>query len=97
MTGWNEDNFLERLLAQAQQQYGADRGPCPDAETLCAVMEGAAPAPLRQLVLEHVRHCPDCAFLQSRLLNFEAGASPEPEAVWKETHPLRYGNSCSSM
>ena len=85
MTGWNEDNFLERLLAKAREQHGADRGPCPDAETLCSVLEGDVPAPLRQFVVEHVRHCPDCAVLESRLLNFEAGASPEPEAVWKET------------
>jgi hypothetical protein len=85
MTAWNEDNFLEKLLALARQASSAEREPCPDAEVLCAVLEGEAPAPLRQLVLEHVRHCPDCAFLQSRLLNFAAGASPEPEAVWGET------------
>jgi len=85
MTAWNEDNFLEELLALARQASGAERGTCPDAEVLCAVLEGEAPAPLRQLVLEHVRHCPECAFLQSRLLNFAAGASPEPEAVWGET------------
>ena len=85
MTSWNEDNFLEKLLAQARQQHGAARGSCPDAETLCAVLEGTAPAQLRQIVIEHLRHCPDCAALQNRLLNFEAGSSPEPEAVWKET------------
>jgi hypothetical protein len=85
MTGWNEDNFLERLLAQVRQQRGAERDPCPDAETLCAVLEGEAPAPLRELVTEHLRHCADCAELQNRLLNFDAGTSPEPEAVWKET------------
>jgi hypothetical protein len=84
MTGWNEDNFLERLLAQVRQKRGAERGPCPDAETLLAVLEGEASAPLREQVTEHLRQCPDCAELQSRLLNFEAGASPEPEAVWKE-------------
>jgi hypothetical protein len=85
MNGWNENNFLERLLAQVRQQRGAERDPCPDAETLCAVLEGEAPAPLRKQVIEHLRHCADCAELQSRLLNFDAGASPEPEAVWKET------------
>jgi hypothetical protein len=85
MTGWNEDNFLERLLAQVRQQRGAERDPCPDAETLCAVLEGEAPAPLRELVTEHLRHCPECAELQNRLLNFDVGTSPEPEAVWKET------------
>lgn len=85
MTGWNEDNFLERLLAQVRQQRSAKRDPCPDAETLCAVLEGEAPALLREQVTEHLRHCPDCADLQSRLLNFDTGTSPEPEAVWKET------------
>jgi hypothetical protein len=85
MTGWNEDNFLEQLLAQARQEGGAQRDPCPDAETLCAVLEGEAPAPLREQVTDHLGHCRDCASLQGRLLNFEAGSSPEPEAVWKET------------
>ena len=85
MTDWNEDNFLERLLAQARQQGGLERDPCPDAETLCAVLEGEAPALLREQVREHLKHCPNCAALESRLQNFEAGSSPEPEAVWKET------------
>ena len=85
MTGWNEDNFLERLLAQVRQQRGAERDPCPDAETLCAVLEGEAPAPLRKQVAEHLKHCADCAELQNRLLNFDTETSPEPEAVWKET------------
>lgn len=85
MTGWNEDNFLEKLLAEARQQPGADRGPCPDAETLCAGLEGDAPAPLREFVLDHLRHCRDCAELQNRLLNFGTRTSPEPEAAWKET------------
>jgi len=85
MTGWNEDNFLERLLAQVRQQRGAERNPCPDAETLCAVIGGEAPAALRDQVAEHLRQCPGCTELQKRLLNFDAGASPEPEADWKET------------
>ena len=69
MTGWDEDNFLEKLLAQAGQQNGAERGPCPDAETFWAVLDGEASAPLRQLVLAHVRHCLNCTALQNRLLN----------------------------
>jgi hypothetical protein len=85
MTGWNEDNFLEKLMAQARQQGGAQRDSCPDAETLCAVLEGEAPAPIGDQVREHLRHCPGCAELQSRLLNFDAGTSPEPEAVWNQT------------
>jgi hypothetical protein len=85
MTGWNEDNFLERLMPKMLEERGTERGPCPDAETLCAVLEGDAPAALTEQVTEHLRHCRDCASLQSRLLNFDAATSPEPEAVWKET------------
>jgi hypothetical protein len=85
MTGWNADNFLEKLLAQARLQPGAERGPCPDAETLCAGLDGDAPVLLRKLVLEHLRHCRDCAELQNRLLNFGTRTSTEPEAAWKET------------
>ena len=85
MTGWNEDNFLEKLMAQARQQGGAERDPCPDAQTLSAVLEGEAPAAIGDRVREHLRHCPGCTELQSRLLNFDAETSPEPEAVWNET------------
>ena len=85
MTGWNENNFLEKLLAQARQQPGAEQGPCPDAETLCAGLDGDAPVLLRKLVLDHLRHCRDCAELQNRLLNFGTRTSPEPEAAWRET------------
>jgi hypothetical protein len=85
MSGWNEDNFLEKLLAEVRQQRGAEPDPCPDAETLCAVLEGEAPAPLTKQVREHLRHCLDCRELQSRLLSFDTGTSPEPEAAWKET------------
>jgi len=85
MTGWNEDNFLERLTPQLRQKSGGAHGPCPDAETLCAVLEGEVGGPLRKLVIEHLMHCPQCADLQSRLLNFDAGSAPEPEAVWNQT------------
>ena len=85
MTGWNEDNFLEKLVAEVRQQPGTERGPCPDAETLCAGLDGDAPALLRKLVLEHLRYCQDCAELQNRLLNFGTRISPEPKAAWEET------------
>ncbi|MBZ5671784.1 MAG: hypothetical protein LAO04_18910 [Acidobacteriia bacterium] len=85
MNGWNEDNFLERLMPQLRQKRGAERGPCPDAETLCGVLEGTVRGPLRQLVTEHVKHCQECADLQNRVLNFDTGAPPESEAVWNQT------------
>jgi len=85
MIDWNEDNFLERLTPQLRQKSGEAIGPCPEAETLCAVIEGEAREPERDAVIEHLSQCAPCAELRSRLLNFESGSPPEPEGVWKQT------------
>jgi len=85
MIDWNEANFLERLTPQLRQKSGGAKGPCPDAETLCGVLEGDVRGPLRKLVIEHLTHCPQCAELRSRLLNFDSVSPPEPEAVWNQT------------
>lgn len=82
---WNEDNFLERLAPQLRREGAAEQGHCPDAATLCAVMEGEAPDTARKTVAEHVAQCPACADLQRRLAVFDQEGPPEPEAVWKET------------
>ena len=85
MMDWNEDNFLERLAPQLRREGAAEQGHCPDAATLCAVMEGEAPDTARKTVAEHVAQCPACADLQRRLAVFDQEGPPEPEAVWKET------------
>jgi len=85
MIDWNEDNFLEKLTPQLRKKSGGAMGPCPDAETLCAVIEGQASGPERDTVIEHLSQCAACAELRSRLLNFESVSPPEPEAVWKQT------------
>jgi len=85
MTDWNEDNFLEHLAPQLCKKDGRATGPCPDAETLLAVIEGAASEPERNTVNEHLSQCAACAELRSRLLNFESLSPPEPEAVWNQT------------
>jgi hypothetical protein len=84
MNGWNEDNFLERLLTQVPNERGADGGLCPGAETLSAVLDGETSAAMSEAVLRHVRHCPDCADLQDRLLSFDARTSLESAAAWNE-------------
>ena len=86
MTGWNEDNFLERLMSQPPRNPGGKQNSCPDAETLCAVMEGETSGPLRDAVLEHLRQCTACADIQRRLLKFDLGGEPEREAEWQEAH-----------
>jgi hypothetical protein len=85
MIGWNEDNFLERLAPQLRQKSGRTIGPCPDAETLLAVIEGEARELERVTVIEHLSHCVACAEIRSRLLNFESVSPTEPEAVWNHT------------
>ena len=85
MTDWNEDNFLEKLEPLLRQKCGGAGGPCPDAETLCAVIEGEARGPEQDAVIEHLSRCASCAELRSRLLNFESVIPPEPEAEWKQT------------
>jgi len=72
MTGWNEDNFLERMA-------------CPDAETLGLVMEGAAGPAAREAVTAHMAVCPACAELGLRLSQFSSPVSPVTESEWKQT------------
>ena len=85
MIDWNEDNFLEKLTPQLRKKSAGAIGPCPDAETLCAVIEGVAREPERDSVIEHLAQCAACAELRTRLLNFESVSPPEPEAVWNQT------------
>ncbi len=88
MIDWNEDNFLEKLTPKLRQKSGGAIDPCPDAETLCAVIEGEVRGPERDAVIEHLSQCATCAELRTRLPNFDNFANvspPEPEAVWKQT------------
>jgi hypothetical protein len=85
MTDWNEDNFVERLAPQLRKKEARAVSPCPDAETLLAVIEGAASEPERNAVNDHLSQCAACAELRSRLLNFESLSPPEPEAGWNQT------------
>jgi hypothetical protein len=85
MRTWNEENFLERLAPLLRQKPYAGRNTCPDVDTLVAVLEGAAPTEVNETVTRHLAECPECVDLYGRLLNFQIGSPPEPEAAWKET------------
>ena len=85
MSDWNEYNFLERLAPQLRLKIRSDDGFCPDANTLCAVIEGEAPQLERDRVMAHLSQCAGCSDLQSRLLNFEQEIGPEPETAWNQT------------
>ena len=85
MSDWNEDNFFERLTPQLRRKLSGENGPCPDAETLCAVIEGAAAGPERESVIAHVSGCHVCADVGNRLLKFERASEHEPEVGWNQT------------
>jgi hypothetical protein len=81
MNGWNEDNFLEEMMPLLREKSG--RGRCPDAEALCAALDGRAPGKVREAVAAHATDCPECAQLCARLRGFTAGGFEAAE--WPET------------
>ena len=83
MSGWNEDNFLEQIGPLLGPTSRA--GTCPDAETLDAVLEGAASPAVREAVAAHTAGCPACTELERRLHLFASGTVPETENAWRQT------------
>lgn len=64
MSDWHEDNFLENLMPPLRRKLGAELDPCPDAETLSAVIEERGGLP---------GHEAEWADTQKRLDNWIAG------------------------
>ncbi len=85
MNDWSEDNFLERLAPQLRQKLGGADSPCPDAEALCAVLDGEARQPERDAVVAHLSQCAACAYLGTRLVRFDNEGPTESEAAWNLT------------
>lgn len=85
MNDWSEDNFLERLTPQLRQKLGGADSPCPDAEALCAVLDGEARQPERDAVVAHLSQCAACAYLGTRLVRFDNEGPTESEAAWNLT------------
>jgi hypothetical protein len=81
MNGWNEDNFLEEMMPALREKSG--RRLCPDAEALCAALDGRASGKVREAVAAHTTDCPECAQLCERLRGFTAGGFEAAE--WPET------------
>ena len=84
MGGCKEEDFLEKLRPQLRRKIRAERKACPDAETLSAVLDGTAPGPVREQVMEHLRQCAECAALQTRLQAFDDVTMPESAAEWSQ-------------
>jgi hypothetical protein len=83
MSGWNEDNFLEQIAPLLGPKSRA--GTCPDAQTLDAVLEGAASPAVRDAVAAHTAGCPACTELERRLHLFASGTVPETDNAWRQT------------
>ncbi|MGA2073828.1 MAG: hypothetical protein ABSH52_10015 [Terriglobia bacterium] len=84
MGSCNEEDFLERLGPQLRWKIRAQRRFCPDAETLSAVLEGTAPGPVCEQVIKHLRHCAQCAALETRLRAFDEVTMPESAVEWTQ-------------
>lgn len=83
MSGWNEDNFLERLMPPPGRRL--DAGPCPEAEAFCAVSGGETGETLKNAVAAHTARCPACSDLQRRLQAFDNPLLTGQETEWGQT------------
>ena len=70
MTGWNEDNFIERIIPLLGRRFGA--AACPEAAAFLAASNGETSGVLRKAMAEHASGCPDCRDLQQRMERFDA-------------------------
>jgi hypothetical protein len=91
MNSWNENNFLDRLMPHLQQKFYADRNHCPEADTICAVVDGEASAWIQSVFAEHLTQCPQCSELYRRMCAANSSSIPEQDAEWTSTEK-RLGN-----
>lgn len=82
MNDWNQDNFLERLMAPRHDRGGAKADPCPDPESLCAYAEDRMAEHLRSGIAAHLKKCYACAGLHQRLLDFAKPQVAVPATEW---------------
>ena len=83
MTGWNEDNFLEKIIQLLGRRSGT--APCPEAAAFQAASEGDTSGALKNAMAEHASGCPDCRDLQQRMERFDAPMVADHDAEWIQT------------
>src|ERR1035437_8297004 len=83
MTGWNEDNFIEKIVPLLQRRFGAPS--CPEAGAFLAASNNDTSGILKKAMAEHVSGCPDCRDLQQRMERFDAPMVSDHDAEWKQT------------
>src|ERR1035438_7198634 len=83
MTGWNEDNFIERVVPLLGRRSGA--APCPEAAAFLAASDGDTSGALKKAMAEHASKCPECRDLQQRMERFDAPMVADQDAEWIQT------------
>ena len=83
MTGWNEDNFIERVVPLLGRRSGA--APCPEAAAFLAVSDGDTSGVLKKAMAEHASKCSECRDLQQRMERFDAPMVTDYDAEWIQT------------
>src|ERR1035437_6828003 len=83
MTGWNEDNFIEKIVPLLQRRFGAPS--CPEAGAFLAASNNDTSGILKKAMAEHVSGCPECRDLQQRMERFDAPMVSDHDAEWQQT------------
>lgn len=82
MSGWSEENFLERLTPLMDAKDPAPGNHCPDAELLRAFAEDRVTTDEKKAIVAHLGECARCRELQARLLAFATPLIKEDELEW---------------
>jgi hypothetical protein len=81
MSGWNEKNFLERLMPYLRHRSLQGENSCPSSEVLTAFCDGALDMTC-EAVQPHVARCPQCSEIRERLAGFESANVTVSDAEW---------------
>jgi hypothetical protein len=84
MAGWNEDNFIEKIIPLLPERR-FDAAPCPEAAALLAASDCDTGGILKKAMAEHASGCPQCRDLQQRMERFDAPMPVGPDAEWNQT------------
>lgn len=80
MTGWSEEDFLEKLMSYTNAAGRTDR--CPETESLAAFFEGTLRREGSEAIRVHVQHCRACAEVGARLQEFDRTDAAISQKEW---------------
>ena len=83
MTGWNEDNFIEKIIPLLGRRFNA--APCPKVAAFLTPSDGGTGGVLKKATAEHASGCADCGDLQQRFERFDAPMVIDHDGEWAQT------------